>query len=154
MAKKKGEEPINATEKHLKGLPFRKATDMKKEQYEIRRNIWRRFEEAKVIDEYAQRDEYAFWRERFKKGMVCSYGADDSELVKVYADESGVVRIHINEKNGREIPPDELIEVLVRAVSASFNDIYAKASGVLPVAGPSGLEVKTDDVPNKEEAKP
>lgn len=150
MARKKDTEPVNTTEKNLKGLPFKKATDLKREQADIRHNIWRRFEEAKAIDEYSSRPEYAFWKARFKSGMVCSYGEDESELVKVFADDAGIIRIHIHEKTGQEVPPDELIELLVRAVSASFNEIYSKAYGVLPANSAPKIEVEPKSGTKKE----
>lgn len=55
----------NVTHERLAGLPFRKATDLKKAQDQILLAVWQRLEEARAVDGLVRRPEYQFWREEF-----------------------------------------------------------------------------------------
>lgn len=130
----------NPTHEKLAGVPFKSASEMKKVQNEIQMNIWKRLEEARVINELSKRPEYKFWEEQFKMGLTCSYGRDKEELVKIYANDNGGLQINIHERNGRDVSTECLLEVLVKAMSESFGSLYFRAKGMLPAFNPAGID--------------
>jgi len=121
----------NPTIERLAGLPFGSATELKAAQREILLTAWTRLEGAKAIHELTQREEYAFWRDEFARGLVCSYGGADRELVRVFSDSPGI-KIAINQELATTIPVSEtIVGVLVKAMSESFATTYYKAKGIL-----------------------
>lgn len=152
MVKQKIKETAgNITHEKLAGLPFKMATEMKKEQTDIHMNVWKRFEEAKFIYELSQKPEYKFWNEKFQKGITCSYGHEKEELVKIFADKKGALQININEKNRNDVSAESLLEILIKTMSESFGDLYFRAIGVIPVFNPAGVDSNIkDDKPEKQ----
>ena len=123
----------NVTLQKMAGLPFKSAKDLKEAQEDVRRSVWRRLEEAKVIHEMTGREEYSFWREEFREGLVCCYGEKNDNLVRVFSDGKGI-KININKGLADEAPSSEaLLGVLVKSMSESFATTYYKAKGILPV---------------------
>lgn len=122
----------NPTIERLAGLPFSNATELKAAQREILLTAWTRLEGAKAMHELTQREEYVFWREEFARGLVCSYGGADRELVRVFSDSPGI-KIAINQELAMTIPVSEtIVGILVKAMSESFATTYYKAKGILP----------------------
>ena len=125
----------NVTHERLAGLPFSSAKAWKEAQDGVLLQVWRRMEEAKVINEMLKRPEYEFWTEEFKQGLVCGYGEKgDANLVRVYSDGNGV-KIAINRSLADAAPSAEaVLGSLVRAMSESFAMTYYKAKGILPAS--------------------
>lgn len=122
----------NVTHEKLSGLPFASAKAWKEAQDAVQMQVWRRMEEAKVINEMLKRPEYKFWTEEFKEGLVCGYGEKgDANLVRVYSDGHGV-KIAINRTIADAAPSAEaVLGSLVKAMSESFATTYYKAKGIL-----------------------
>jgi hypothetical protein len=130
----------NPTAERLAGLPFDTASDLKAAQREILLAAWTRLEGAKALHELTKREEYAFWREEFAQGLMCSYGGTNTELVRVFSDSPGI-KIAINQELATTIPASAtVLGVLVKAMSESFANTYYKAKGILP-----GEAVHTED---------
>ena len=123
----------NVTLQKMAGLPFKTAKELKEAQEEVRLSVWRRLEEAKVINEMIQREEFGFWTDEFREGLVCCYGEKNDNLVRVYSEGKGI-KININKGLADAAPSSEaLLGVLVRSMSESFANTYYKAKGILPV---------------------
>lgn len=118
-------------------LPFKSAAEMKDAQEQVRYYIWRRMEEAKLMHEFVNREEYAFWREEFKEGLVCAYGEkSDLNLVRVYSEGRGI-KIDINRSLAEVAPSSEtVLGALVDAMSRSFASTYYHAKGILRSSSP------------------
>ena len=85
------------------------------------------------MEEFTQQDEYKFFKEKFKKGMSCRYGADRDDIVHVSLNDEGI-QVEISEaaketKNQNEL---DLIGQLVKSMSNSLVISYFEAMGYLP----------------------
>lgn len=143
--KKTSSESRNVTHEKLAGLPFSSAKAWKEAQDAVQMQVWRRMEEAKIINEMVKRPEYAFWKEEFKEGLVCGYGEKgDANLVRVYSEGNGV-KVAINRALADAAPSSEaVLGALVRAMSESFATTYYKAKGIL-----SASEAQNEDARSK-----
>ena len=119
----------NTTTERLHGLPFDTATELKDAQKEILKTVWTQLESAKVLNELVSRPEYSFWKNEFGTGLLCVYGDDSEQLVRVYADTPVGIKIAITSQSSSN---ESLIGVLVKSMSESFAVIYYKAKGILP----------------------
>lgn len=124
----------NVTNLKLSDVPFKSAKALKDAQDQIRLQVWRRLEEAKILNEMLQQDNYKFWHDEFFHGLVCGYVEEhDMSLVKVFSDGDGI-KININKALAVTAPLGEtVLTQLVRAMSESFATTYYKAKGLLPV---------------------
>ncbi len=139
----------NVTIEKLTGLPFENARELKEAQEELRLRVWRRLEEAKIIDELLQRGEYKFWSQEFKEGLTCSYGEKEENLVRVFSDGKGI-KININRALAESSSSsEELLGVLVKSMSESFATTYYKAKGILPITD----SLDPDGKPKKDKAE-
>jgi hypothetical protein len=136
---RKGDDLVNPTQSKLAKLPFKSASDLRHEQEEIQKTIWRQLEEGRWLREYSLREEYQYRNEILGQGIECRFGKDKEQLIRIYADKSGKITVDINEKNGRDLTSQELLETLSRALTESFGTLFYKASGLLPSNSPSGL---------------
>ena len=144
MAKKSKKTPIkNVTHEKLSGLPFTSAKAWKEAQDAVQMQVWRRMEEARVINDMLKRPEYSFWSEEFKEGLVCGYGEKgDANLVRVYSNGNGV-KIAINRTMADAAPSAEaVLGSLVKAMSESFAMTYYRAKGILSASEAQSEEAK------------
>lgn len=121
----------NITKDKLKGTPFSTAEELKKAQAEILEDTWRRLEKAKTKRELTKKEEYSFFVETFRKGMVCKYGEKDDNLVRVSLDEDSSVRISISEDMRSKENSEHLLGVLIESMSSSFLTNYLKAMDIV-----------------------
>jgi hypothetical protein len=123
----------NVTNQKLSDVPFKTAKALKDAQDQIQLQVWRRLEEAKVLNEMLTQKQYSFWHDEFAKGLVCSYVEEnDMSLVRVTS-EGGGIKININKALAITAPLGEsVLTQLVRAMSESFAMTYYKAKGMLP----------------------
>lgn len=135
----------NVTVDRLSFLPFKTAKALKVAQEEVRLTVWRRMEEARVMYEFLQLEQYAFWHDEFKSGLVCAYGEkEDPNLVRVFSEGSGI-RININRGIAESAPSSEaVLGVLVESMSKSFAATYYRAKGIL-----ASEDTKEDELKNK-----
>lgn len=128
---KKSQKMTNVTLEKLSDLPFESAKELKEAQHEVQMHIWRRLEEAKTLNQLLKKDEYAFWHDEFKNGLVCGYGEKTSNLVRVYSKGEGI-QIDINKDLAASVPTSEaLLGTLVKSMSESFANTYYSAKGIL-----------------------
>ena len=125
----------NVTVMKLSDVPFKTAKSLKDAQDQIRLQVWRRLEEAKVINEMLNLETYKFWHDEFSNGLLCSYVEEhDSSLVKVYSEGHGI-KISINKSLAVTAPLGEtVLSQLVKAMSESFATTYYRAKGIIPIS--------------------
>jgi hypothetical protein len=127
----------NVTTTRLTEVPFKSAKSLKDAQDQIRLQVWRRLEEAKIINEMIKLDNFSFWHEEFSNGLTCNYVEDnDMSLVKVYSEGNGI-KISINKALAVSAPLGEsVLTQLVKAMSESFAMTYYRAKGLVPGVDP------------------
>jgi len=131
MTKTSAVQSKNITKDKLKGTPFSTAEELKKAQAEILEDTWRRLEKAKAKRELTKKEEYSFFIETFRKGMVCKYGEKDDNLVRVSLDEDSSVKISISEDMRSKENSEHLLGVLIESMSSSFLTNYLKAMDIV-----------------------
>ncbi|MDD4975181.1 MAG: hypothetical protein PHY93_12560 [Bacteriovorax sp.] len=125
----------NVTIMKLADMPFKTAKALKDAEDQIHLQVWRRLEEAKIINEMLKLDNYKFWHDEFSNGLTCAYVEEpDMSLVKVSSEGHGII-IKINKSLAVTAPLGEtVLTQLVRAMSESFATTYYKAKGLIPTA--------------------
>lgn len=137
---KKPKETINVTKERLAGTPFDSAEALKSAQTEILTEIWREMERARAKRQLLQKDDYRFFIETFERGLLCKYGENNDNLVRVFLGPDGV-QIAINEEMKSTENSAALLGELIKSMSESFLTSYLKAMGVLtPADSPTSGE--------------
>ena len=134
MANKKDihqEKSANPTKEKLKGTPFSTAEELKKAQQEILDETWRKLEKARAKQELTKREEYSFFVETFRKGMVCKYGEKNDNLVRVSLESDQSIKISISEEMKTKENSEHLLGVLIESMSSSFLTNYLKAMDIV-----------------------
>lgn len=123
---------VNVTNEKLAYLPFKSAKSLKEAQEQLRLQIWRRLEEAKILNEMLALNEYRFWHDEFAHGLVCEFAeSSDSSLVKVASLGVGI-KITINKGLAVTTPlTDTVLGNLIKAMSESFAKTYYSAKGLM-----------------------
>ncbi|MGZ3695856.1 MAG: hypothetical protein ACXWQO_17325 [Bdellovibrionota bacterium] len=133
----------NVTNLKLANLPFKTAKAHKEAQDQLRLQVWRRLEEAKILHEMLELDEYKFWHEEFEHGLNCEFmESNDSSLVKVHSRDKGI-NITINKGLAVSTPLSEaVLGNLIKAMSESFARTYYTAKGLMVNAEPAEVKNK------------
>ena len=133
-AKSTPKQRSNSAKKNLGSKPFRTVSEFKEFRENIRREVSRRLETAKAMEEMTSDDpEYAFFKERFKNGMSCKYGANQDDIVNVSLTDKIEITISEEAKESATQNERELIGQLVKGMSNSLTISYFEAMGYLPV---------------------
>ena len=130
--KKKSAKSVNVTNEKLSYLPFKTAKALKESQDQLRLQVWRKLEEAKILHEMLSLEEYQFWHKEFSQGLVCEFAeSNDSSLVKVFSRGEGIT-ITINKGLAVTTPlTDTVLGNLIKAMSESFAKTYYTAKGLM-----------------------
>ena len=121
----------NTTKDKLKGTPFSSGEELKKAQAEILEETWRKLEKAKAKRDLTQREEYEFFMDTFRNGMVCRYGEKHGNLVRVSLGEDNSVQVSISEDMKTKENSEHLLGVLIESMSSSFLSNYLKAMDIV-----------------------
>lgn len=123
----------NITKDRLKGTPFSTAEKLKKAQVEVLEDTWRRLEKARTKKELTQKEEYRFFTETFRKGIVCKYGEKDDSLVRVSLADDSSIKISISEEMRSKENSENLrlLGVLIESMSSSFLTNYLKVMDIV-----------------------
>ncbi|MBB1180636.1 hypothetical protein DSM05_15955, partial [Pseudomonas sp. FW305-3-2-15-E-TSA4] len=70
-----------------------------------------------------EKDEYQFFIETFQKGLLCKYGENNGNLVRVFLGKDGI-QIAINEEMKSTENSEALLGVLIKSMSESFMANY------------------------------
>ena len=133
----------NSAKRKLGEQPFRTVSDKKEFVDKIKKSVLARLETAKAMEEFTKDEEYQFFKDKFKKGMKCRYGADTDDIVHVSLDDEGI-QVIISEqakesKNQNEL---DLIGQMIESMSNSLVISYFEAMGYLDKDG-SNPEIKS-----------
>lgn len=142
----------NPTKHKLKGTPFSTAEDLKKAQQEILEETWRKLEKARAKQELTKREEYSFFIETFRQGMVCKYGEKDDNLVRVSLQADQSIKISISEEMKSKENSEHLLGVLIESMSSSFLSNYLKAMDI--VEEDSEMETQMRKLKNRLKKEP
>jgi hypothetical protein len=145
----------NATEERLRATPFTNVGELDAETKAIRLAVWRRFAEAKIINELMTKPELRFVVEEWREGLIASFGINSKDRIfKVYSEGKGL-RLEVNKALTEKLEAHEakLIESIVRAGIEGFGLLYLKGKSIVgdviispEKASPSG---KIDQKPAK-----
>ena len=116
----------NSAKQKLGEQPFRTVSEKKEFIDRIRKNVLAKLETSKAMEEFTKRDEYKFFKEKFRKGMSCRYGTNHDDIVHVSLTDEGI-QVEISEA-ANEL---DLICQLVKSMSNSLVISYFEAMGYL-----------------------
>lgn len=131
---KKTQKPVpegNVTKEKLAGTPFKSASELNEAREEILKETWCQLEKARATKELVKKDEYRFFVDVFRRGLLCKYGESNDNLVRVFLSEDGV-QIAINEEMRSQENNEYLLGALIKSMSESFLANYLRAMGILP----------------------
>ena len=133
MEKKKKKISNNSvTREKLDNMPFQKASELKKAQDDLRYQMWKRLENAKLFHEMSQKKEYKFIKDEFVHGLSCKYQNQGEDLVKIFSEGKGI-KIDINKKLVKAIPQSqEFVGTLIRSMGDTFSKSYYQVKGIMP----------------------
>lgn len=128
--KKKDKSGTNVTKERLAGTPFETAAEFNAARNEILEETWRQLERARATRELLKKDDYQFFAEIFEKGLLCKYGENNGNLVRVFLSSDGI-QIAIDEEMKTGESSEALVGVLIQSMSSSFMSNYLKAMGMM-----------------------
>lgn len=133
MARKKETETVtgNVTKEKLAGTPFSSMAELNAASGELRSETWRQLEKARIKKELLGKDEYKFFLEPFRRGMICRYGEKNDNLVRVYLGADGGIQVDINEEMKSAENSEALLSALIRSTSDSLFSNYLKSMNII-----------------------
>ncbi len=122
----------NATEEKLRATPFESVDELEKEAKTIRLMVWRKFQEARVIDELVTKPDNAFIVEEWRAGLNCYYGTSTNNIYKIFSEGRGL-KLEINKDFTKTLGDLEVkfLEGIVRAGIEAYGTIYLKTKSLL-----------------------
>ena len=133
MARRKGKDTSagNVTKERLAGTPFSSMAELNAASKELRAETWRQIEKARIKRELLSKDEYKFFLDPFRKGMVCRYGEKNDSLVRVYLTSDGGIQVDINEEMKSAENSEALLSALIKSTSDSLFSNYLKSMDII-----------------------
>lgn len=131
----------NVTKERLAGTPFSSMAELNAASNELRTETWRQLEKARIKRELLAKEEYKFFLDPFRKGMVCRYGEKNDSLVRVYLSADGGIQVDINEEMKSAENSEALLSALIKSTSDSLFSNYLKSMDIIaPVDGSDDTE--------------
>jgi len=127
----------NVTKERLAGTPFASMAELNAASKELRTETWRQLEKARIKRELLAKDEYKFFLDPFRKGMICRYGEKNDSLVRVYLSQDGGIQVDINEEMKSAENSEALLSALIKSTSDSLFSNYLKSMDII---SPDGAE--------------
>ena len=123
----------NPTEEKLRATPFEHVSDLDMEARAIRLAVWRKFTEARVINELLTKPEHSFVIEEWKAGLVAFYGVDSKEKIfKIFSEGRGL-KLELNKEFTKSLGDHEIkfVEGVVRAGIEGYGALYMRAKALI-----------------------
>lgn len=140
----------NVTKEKLAGTPFSSMAELNAASRELRTETWRQLERARIKRELLGKDEYKFFLDPFRRGMICRYGEQNDNLVRVYLGEDGGIQVDINEEMRSAENSEALLSALIRSTSDSLFSNYLKSMNIIaPMDGSEDAEQDTKSKPKR-----
>lgn len=124
----------NVTKERLAGTPFASMAELNAASKELRTETWRQLEKARIKRELLAKDEYKFFLDPFRKGMICRYGEKNDSLVRVYLSSDGGIQVDINEEMKSAENSEALLSALIKSTSDSLFSNYLKSMDIISPA--------------------
>jgi hypothetical protein len=124
----------NPTLRRLAGTPFKTAAEMNEAEAKIYKESWDELTKARSYQHLTDKEEFAFFKRVFEKGMRCRYGEGNEDIVRVGLS-GGEVIVEINEEMKSREHSEKLVSSLAQALGDSFFTNYLKAMRILPADG-------------------
>ena len=147
--KKQGTSTSNVTKDRLFATPYSSMADLNNASNELRTEAWKQLEKARIKRELLSKEEYKFFLDPFRKGMVCRYGEKNDSLVRVYLSQDGGIQVDINEEMKSAENSEALLSALIKSTSDSLFSNYLKSMDI--IAPTDGMD--NSEHPEKEKSK-
>lgn len=133
----------NTTEEKLRATPFEGVDALDAEEKAIRLDVWRRFTEAKVVDELMTKNEFTHVKEELKAGLSCSVlGSSKDQMYKISSEGHGL-KLEVNKKFAESLGEHQVkfFQGVVQAGIEGYGALYMQVKGLLkkPAVDPKEL---------------
>lgn len=135
----------NPTEERLRATPFKSVAELEAEAEAIRLNVWRRFDEARVIHELLTKPQYKFVLDEWQHGLEAIFDHPvATKMYRIYSDGKGI-KLCLNKDFTATLGDHEVrfFEGVVRAGIEGFGTLYMSSKGLL------GAEAEPDSESGK-----
>ena len=123
----------NATEEKLRATPFEEVHDLDAEENAIRLSVWKRFTEAKVVEELLTKPEFNHVTDELKAGLSCSLnGASKDQVYKIFSEGKGM-KLEVNKKFADSMGEHQVkfFQGVVQAGIEGYGSLYLQVKGLL-----------------------
>lgn len=123
----------NSTDEKLRASPFSEVSQLDDEEKAIRLLVWKRFTEAKIVDELLTKPEFSHVTEELKAGLSCVYkGNAKDQIYKIFSEGQGL-KLELNKTFAESMGTDEIkfFQGAVQAGIEGFGAIYFQVKGLL-----------------------
>lgn len=137
----------NTTQERLRATPFEDTHQLDQEEATIRKEIWRRLTESRVIDELLTKPEFKHVLEEWKAGLACNYGNDaKNNIYRIFSEGRGLT-LQLNREFTKSLGDNELklLEGVIRAGVTGYGTVYYNAKSLIQPPEPIGKSTKTTD---------
>lgn len=139
----------NATEEKLRATPFSEVTELDSEENAIRLAVWKRFTEAKVVEELLTKPEFHHVIEELKAGLSCSlHGSTKDQIYRIFSEGRGM-KLEVNKKFTESMGEHQVkfFQGVVQAGIEGYGALYLQVKGLLNKS--SGASPETNSAVNK-----
>lgn len=123
----------NSTEERLRATPFSGVDTIDTEENAIRLSVWRRFTEAKVVEELLTKPEFRHVTEELKAGLSCSLqGGSKDQVYKIFSEGKGM-KLEVNKKFAESLGDHQVrfFQGVVQAGIEGYGALYMQVKGLL-----------------------
>ncbi len=136
----------NQTEEKLRATPFGGVDEHDSEEKAIRLSVWRRFTEAKVVEELLTKPEFQNVRDELQAGLSCVLNGNPKDNIYRIFSEGRGMRLELNKKFAESLGEHQIpfFEGVVRAGIEGYGVIYMQVKGLLSRPKFDGKELETN----------
>jgi hypothetical protein len=136
----------NQTEEKLRATPFGGVDEHDSEEKAIRLSVWRRFTEAKVVEELLTKPEFQNVRDELQAGLSCVLNGNPKDNIYRIFSEGRGMRLELNKKFAESLGEHQIpfFEGVVRAGIEGYGVVYMQVKGLLSRPKFDGKELETN----------
>ena len=134
----------NTTEERLRATPFAGVDVLDSEENAIRMSVWRRFTEAKVVEELLSKPDFKHVVDELKAGLSCSlHGSAKEQIYKISSEGKGM-KLEVNKKFAESLGEHQVkfFQGVVQAGIEGYGAIYMQIKGLISRPAMSGNELE------------
>lgn len=123
----------NPTEEKLRATPFNGVDEHDSEEKAIRLSVWRRFTEAKVVEELLTKPEFQHVRDELHAGLSCALNGNPKDNIYRIFSEGRGMKLELNKKFAESLGEHQVpfFEGVVKAGIEGYGVIYMQVKGLL-----------------------